>query len=156
VYYHFVNLSAYAPPPGSVVILADNLVLAPTQLNMVYGPDVVADLRSTVEAVLQDKRNYWFGDQLQITQLTFSGGHADVVLEGEYSAVASAVLAAARAQILMSLFANEAVQSAKVTINGDNVANISISNSMDAKPADYTYTRAEIEKFMAENAYAQP
>jgi hypothetical protein len=156
VYYHFVNLAEKAPPPGSVVILPDNLVLAPTQLDQVYGSDVATDLRSALQAVLQDKRNAWFGDKLQVSQLTFGGGHANLVLEGKYYAVAPVVLTAARAQILMSLFANPAVQSARVTINGDTIANIAISNSMDAKPADYTYTRTEIETFMAENAYTQP
>jgi hypothetical protein len=156
VYYHFVDLSAFAPPPGSVVILPDNLVLAPTQLDQVSGSDVTADLRSALQAVLKDRRNDWFGDKLQISQLTFGGGHANLVLEGEYYAVAPIVLTAARAQILMTLFANPAVQSARVTINGDTIANVAISNSMDAKPVDYTYTRAEIETFMAGSAYTQP
>lgn len=156
VYYHFVNLAEYAPSEGSVVVLPDNLILAPTQLDTVYGSDVAADLRIALEAVLKDGRNSWLGDKLQIKQVSHSGGHADVVLEGEYYAVAPVVLTAARAQILMTLFANAAVQSATVTVNGDTIANISISHSMDAKPANYAYTRAEIETFMAENLYIQP
>lgn len=156
VYYYFVDLAQYAPPQGSVVIMADNLILAPTQIELVYGSDVAADLRSALEAVLKDKRNVWQGSNLQIDQVAYSAGHADVVLKGEYYAVAPVVLTAARAQILMTLFANAALQSAAVTVNGDTIANISISNSMDAKPADYVYTRAEIETFMAENAYVNP
>lgn len=156
VYYHFVNLDNYAPSQGSVVVMPDNLILAPTQLDQAYGSDVVADLRNALEAVFKDERNYWVSDKLKIEQISYSGGHAQVALEGEYYAVAPVVLTAARAQILMSLFANAAVGSATVTINGENIANISISNSMDARPADYTYTRAEIESFMSENAYAGP
>ncbi len=155
-YYHFVNLNQYSPPAGSVVILPDSLVLAPSQLDTTYGTDVTTDLRRALEAVLKDERNLWSGDQLQIAELSYKDGHVNIVLEGEYYAVAHVVLAAARAQILMTLFANAAVQSATVTVNGGTIANISISNSMDARPADYTYTRAEIEDFMAENAYTTP
>lgn len=156
VFYYFVNLADYGPPAGSVAIMPDSLILAPTQLDNIYGSDIAADLRSALEAVLTDERNYWTSDKVQINQFTFSGGHVEIRLEGEYYAVAPVVLTAARAQILMTLFANAAVQSARVTINGDNIANISISHSMDAKPADYTYTRAEIETFMAENASSKP
>lgn len=155
VYYHFVNLANYAPPQGSVVVMPDNLILAPTQLDLVYGSDVAADLRNALEAVFKDERNYWVSDKLKIDQISYTGGHAQVVLAGEYYAVAPVVLTAARAQILLTLFANAAVGSATVTINGDTIANIAISNSRDAKPADYAYTRAEIENFMAENAYVQ-
>lgn len=156
VYYYFVNLANYAPPQGSVVITPDNLVLAPTQLDIVYGSDVAADLRSALDAVLKDERNYWLSNKLQINQISYSGGYVNVVVEGEYYAVAPVVLTAARAQILMTLFSNPAVQSATVMINGDNISNIAISHSMDAKPASYAYTRAEIESFMAENAYVIP
>ena len=156
VYYYFVNLADYAPPKGSVVVMPDNLILASTQLEILYGSDVAADLRSALEAVLKEERNFWLSDKLQINQLSFNNGHVDILLEGEYYAVAPVVLTAARAQILMTLFANSAVQSATVAINGDNIANISISHSMDAKPDNYAYTRAEIETFMAENASDTP
>jgi hypothetical protein len=156
VYYYFVNLAVHAPPEGSIVVMPDNLILAPTQIEIAYGSDVAADLRSALEAVLKEERNFWLSDKLQISQLSFNSGHVDILLGGEYYAVAPVVLTAARAQILMTLFANAAVQSATVTINGDNIANISISHSMDAKPANYSYTRAEIETFMAENASDRP
>lgn len=156
VYYYFVDLAQYAPPSGSVVVMPDTLVLAPAQLNAIYGSDVTADLRTGLESVLKDERNDWLSDKLQVQQISFSEGHVNLVLEGEYYAVAPVVLTAARAQILMTLFANAAVQSATVMINESNIANISISHSMDAKPDDYAYTRAEIEAYMAENAYLQP
>jgi hypothetical protein len=53
----------------------------------------------------------------------------------------------------MTVFAEPSVQTATFTINGKNIANLGISNSMDAEPEDYMYTRTAIEAFIAENAY---
>lgn len=56
----------------------------------------------------------------------------------------------------MTVFANPSVQTATVTLNGDTIGNLGISNSMNAKPADYVFTRAEIETFIKEHAYVSP
>jgi hypothetical protein len=53
----------------------------------------------------------------------------------------------------MTVFANPSVQRATITLNGSAISNMGISNSINAQPADYIYTRAEIEAFMNENPY---
>jgi hypothetical protein len=80
----------------------------------------------------------------------------NVVLEGEYFGVGDVTLIAARDQILLTVFAEDAVQTATITLNGKNIANMGVSHSSQAKPEDYAYTRAEIEAFMEENAYGEP
>ncbi|MCJ7622841.1 MAG: hypothetical protein MUO76_05005 [Anaerolineaceae bacterium] len=79
-----------------------------------------------------------------------------MVLEGEFFGAGDVVLIAAREQILLTVFTEASVQTATITLNGKNIANLGISHSSQAKPADYTYTRAEIETFIAENAYEIP
>ncbi len=154
VYYYFVTIDEKVPPEGSVVIMPDTLILAPTRSDTAHNSDMAANLRIALEAVLNDDRNIWISTNLEITSITFSEGHTDVILQGEYYGVAHIVLTAARMQILMTLFANPAVQTAVVTINGDTIANIDISR--EGKPVDYVYTRPEIETFMAEHAYVMP
>lgn len=154
VYYYFVTIAENIPPEGSVVIMPDNLVLGPTVSDMGHSPDVATDLRIALEAVLNDERNTWISYNLEIINIGFSEGRADVVLEGEYFGVAPIVLTAARMQILLTLFANTSVQTATVTLNGDTIANIDAS--MIEKPVDYVFTRSEIETFRAEHAYVIP
>jgi hypothetical protein len=120
----------------------------------VRGSDTTANLRSALEAVLNDERNYWRSSDLEITNITFSQGRVDVVLQGEYFGVAPVILTAARMQILLTLFADASVQTAAVTLNGDTIANIDAARL--GKPADYVYTRAEIETFIAEHIYVMP
>jgi hypothetical protein len=59
-------------------------------------------------------------------------------------------------QILLTVFANPAVQSAAVSLNEDTIGNLGISDSRDAKPADYVFTRAEIESYIKEQTYVTP
>jgi len=156
VYYYFVTAAENPSPEGSVAIMPNDLILAPAPSDIAYSHDTAADLKTALETVLNDKRNIWISSNLEITKVAFNEGRADIVLQGEYYGVAPVVLTAARAQILMTLFANAAVQTATVTLNGDTIANISISISKDAKPANYVYTRTEIETFIAEHTYATP
>ncbi|HLO29201.1 MAG TPA: hypothetical protein VK249_08705 [Anaerolineales bacterium] len=138
------------------MIAPDAYILAPTRSDMTYSPDTTANLGTALEAVLKDGRNGWISSNLEIVDVTFADGHADVVLQGEYFGVGDVTLIAARMQILMTVFANASVQTATVTLNGDTIGNLGVSNSMNAKPADYVFTRAEIQTFMNEHAYVSP
>ena len=66
------------------------------------------------------------------------------------------LLVAARMQILLTVFSNPSVQTATVTLNGDTIGNLGVSSSTDARPADYVYTRAEMELYLQEHAYMYP
>ena len=79
-----------------------------------------------------------------------------MVLQGEYFAPGDIVLIAARYQMLLTVFAEAAVETATITINGKNIANLGNSDPFGGYPEDYTYTRTDIETFMAENAYKVP
>ncbi len=136
--------------------MPDTYILAPTLSDIPYGPDTAVNLKTAMEAVLNDSRNGWIGSNLEISDVTFGDGHANVVLQGEYFGVGDVTLIAARMQILMTVFANTSVQTASVTLNGDTIGNLGVSNSMNARPADYVFTRSEIETFMNEHAYVFP
>ena len=156
VYYYFVNPKEIPYPAGSIVVMPETYILAPTLSNAAFASDPAADLKSALEAALKDSRNGWMGDKIEIVNLTFSEGHADIVLQGEYFGVGDVTLIAASQQILLTVFANANVQTATVTLNGDTVGNMGVSNSMNAKSADYAFTRAEIETYMSEHAYELP
>jgi hypothetical protein len=151
-----VTIAENPRPAGSVVIMPDAYILAPTLSDTRYGPETVVNLKTALKAVLNDGRNGWIGSNLKIGDVTFGDGHANVVLQGEYFGVGDVTLIAARMQILMTVFANTSVQTASVTLNGDTIGNIGVSNSMNTRPADYVFTRSEIEIFMKEHAYVSP
>jgi hypothetical protein len=153
VYYYFVDPAENPIPEGSVLAV---LPLAPTYSDETYTSDIAADLRTALGIVLHDGRNSWQSSNLEIVDVTFRSGHANVVMQGEYFGVGGAVLEAASMQILMTVFANTSVQTATVTLNGDTVGNMGVSNSMNAKPANYVFTRAEIETFKNEHAFKSP
>jgi hypothetical protein len=156
VYYYFVALDEIAPPEGSVMVFPNSILLAPTQSDIMQSPDTAGNIKSALDAMIHDLRNMWTSSNLEIANVTFNEGHVNVVLQGDIFGVGDIVLIAARMQILLTVFAIPSVQSVTITLNGDNIGNLGVSSSMEAKPADYVYTRAEIETFMAENAYAIP
>jgi len=131
-------------------------VLGPTLSKSARSPDPIANISSSLLVMLHDPRNAWASGEVGIASITFDEGNAGVELQGEDSAVGDIVLIAARYQILLTVFAEGAVQTATVTLNGENIANLGVSHTSQAKPADFAYTRAEIEAFMAENAYPPP
>ena len=156
VHYYFVDTTKDIPPKGSVVIMPDTYILAPTSSDIMYTPDTVTNLKVALEAVLNDDRNGWTSSNLKLVDLSFSNGYANVVLQGEYFGVGDVTLIAASMQILITIFANETVQSATVTLNGDTIGNLGVSNSMNAKPVDYVFNRSEIETFINEHTYVSP
>jgi hypothetical protein len=123
---------------------------------MARGPDAAANIDSALRAVIDDPRNVWTGDDLRIASVTFSEGHAGVFLQGKILGAGDVVLVAARTQILMTVFAEDSVQTATITLDGESIGNLGINHSSQTQPADHVYTRAEIEILMAESAHGTP
>jgi hypothetical protein len=153
VYYYFVDVPAQKPPAGSVVILPDILVLGPLFSKTIRTADITANLTMALQSMIKDPRNAWTSDNLAVESLTLKDGNAVVAFKGELFAPGGIVLVATRMQILMTIFAEPPVKTALVTIEGKNIANLGISRESEARPADYAFTRAEVESFMAQNAY---
>lgn len=149
VYYYFVTPAENPSPEGRVG------GLAPTYADETYTSDTAADLKTALEIVLKDGRNHWHSTKLRIVDARFSNGHADVALRGEYFAMADGVYCIASRQVLFTVFANPAVQTATVTLNRGLIGNLCFFGppNTDDYLNDAVYTRAEIEKFMKENAY---
>jgi hypothetical protein len=156
VYYYFVTIDGRTPPPGSVVILANTIILAPARSEKAPSLEPAANIRSALDAMIHDGHNLWTSSDLEIAKSSFNQGHAEVALQGNIFGAGDIVLIAARMQILMTVFSNPSVESATVTLNGESIANLGISNDQEARAADYVYGRAEIEAFMRNNAYAKP
>ena len=140
-------------------------LVAPTYADETYTSDTAADLRTALEIVLHDERNSWGGPDFEpeIVDVTFRFGHAKVRLQNEYSIGEPsssrdvyAPVVGTRMLILLTVFANPAVQTATVWFNEDTIANLAIYDSRQAKPADYVFTRAEMETYLKEQEYVTP
>ena len=153
VYYYFASTQANTLPAGSVVILPSTLILSPTLSSQSRSSDTKSNIQTALQSMINDHRNIWKGSNLTITSISFNSGEANVVLSGDISGTGDIVLVAAETQFLMTIFAEPSVQTAIVTLNGQTIGNLGISHSSEAKPADYKYTRSEIEIFMKQNAY---
>jgi hypothetical protein len=133
--------------------------LAPTYADQTYTSDTAADLRTALEIILhEDARRVWDSSDLEIVNVTFGNGHTEVVIEGEYFAMGDGQPCVASIQILMTVFANPSVQTATVTLNGGPIGNLCFFGPPNQNDYlnDDLYTRAEIEKYMKENAYVSP
>lgn len=147
VYYCFIESDGSDLPTGSVVVLPDILILAPTQSDIACVADPSVDISSALRAMIDDPYNEWTSDDLEISNVTFSEGHAVVEMQGEIFGAGDIVLIASRMQILMTVFADTSVQTATVTLNGECIGNFGISHESEVIPADYVYTREDIEAF---------
>lgn len=156
VYYYYVPVAENSYPEGSIVIMADTLVLAPTGSGFTRSADTASDLTTALLLMIRDARNDWSGSNMGVTSVNFNGGRAEVALEGDVSVAGDIQLIALRYQILLTIFAEPGVQSAMVTLNGKNIANLGSSFGPAAQAEETAYSRAEIETFMAENAYVKP
>jgi hypothetical protein len=150
IFFRFLAGAAH----GLVGAVRTPLFLAPSATDLPYTADTAADLRAALELVLADQSNQWTSPDLAIVEITFGEGHAAIVLQGELLGADDDVLTAARAQFLLTVFTNPAVQTAAVTLNGDTLANLGLANGAPAMPADYVFMRAEMETYLNEHYYS--
>jgi hypothetical protein len=157
VFYYYVRDTQDPIPEGTVRAVH---LFAPAYTDETFTSVTAADLRTALEIILhEDSRRIWYSSDVEIVDVTFRNGRADVVLQGEYFAAGDAQPCAASLQILMTVFANPAAQTAAITLNGSAIAGLCIFRAGDPpiiQMVDDVYTRAVIEKYMKENAYVSP
>ena len=141
IYYYFVSPAENPIPEGTVYAV---YLFAPTYADQTYSSDSAADLRTALEIILHvDSRRFWGSSDLEIVDVTFHNGHADVVIEGKFLAAGGAQLMAASSQILLTVFANPSVQTATISLNGDTIGNLGKSGPEEPLPDGYVYKRGE-------------
>jgi hypothetical protein len=158
VYYHFVSTGQGPAPEGTIHAI---FLFAPAYTDETFTSDTAADLRRALEIILhEDSRRVWDTSDLEIVDVTFHNGHAAVVIEGEYFAAGDAQPCAGGLQILMTVFANPSVQTAKVSLNGGTtIGNLCFFGAPTPPIIPHVngvYARADIETYMEENAYVSP
>lgn len=156
VFYHLAVPSDELLPENSVTILLNELILSPVESTQTPGTNTASNIRTALEAMIVDTRNYDVVGDLVISNISFNDGHADVSLHGDVHAAGDVVLIAVRMMVLLTVFSEETVETAFVTLNDKNIANLGLSFSGSANPEDYRYTRAEINDFVAENIIPSP
>jgi hypothetical protein len=115
LYYRFGTGGENLIPGGTYLVDFD---LATTYSDEAHTSDTAADLRTALEIALEDGIGWWGETDLDVVDVTFGNGHADVALQGEYFASGDAQPCALSVQILMTAFANPSVQSATLSRNG--------------------------------------
>jgi hypothetical protein len=135
-------------------------LFAPAYTDETFTSDTAADLRRALEIILhEDSRRVWGTSDLEIADVTFRNGHADVVLQGETLAAGDAQPCAGSLQILMTVFANPSVQTATVTLNERAIGGLCIFRGGDPPiipTLNGVYARADIETYMRGHAYVSP
>ena len=128
-------------PEGTVFAV---YLFAPAYADETFTSDTAADVRRALEIILhEDSRRVWGSSDLEIVEVTFRNGHADVVMQGKFLAAGGGQLEAASRQILLTVFANPSVQTATISLNGGTIWNLGVSHPSGAKCDGYVYTRAE-------------
>ena len=146
IYYAFSTASHI--PAGSINL--SGIILVPSSATS-QSDDTAEMLRQALELAINDSDNQWTSDNLEISSIHFDSGHANIVLNGEIWGAGGLVMYATSSQFLLTIFANPQVQTAVVTINGENIRNLGISHISQAKEANYVFTREEIQTFLEEN-----
>ena|ERR1700752_2132965 len=158
VYYYPVWAEQGPVPEGTVQAIH---LFAPAYTDETFTSDTAADLRRALEIILhEDSRRVWDSSDLEIVEVTFRNGHADVILQGEYFvSLGDAQPCGASMQILLTVFANPSVQTVTVTLNGGLIGT-ACSYGPPSPPLIQTvndvYARADVETYMEEHPYVSP
>ena len=151
VYFHFATVESGTFPAGSVELLPGILVLSPGLSRTERSADAVVNIAAALQAAVADARNPWQGE-LVVSKVSLQQGEALVELSGEVFAPGGAVLNALSWQLVLTVFTEPAVNRAVILLQGKNIANLGISHESELVSNGYAYTRAEVERWMAEHA----
>jgi hypothetical protein len=131
---------------GSVPVGCEGFLTPFTTENA--STDPTEQLRANLEALLsapsdETNLNYLVAQNLTLSNVVVGDdGTANVALEGNLALGGACVDAQIEAQILLTVFAVEAVQQARITLNGDNLKQVFDASGL--VDADDIYTEADV------------
>ena len=130
---------------GSVTVACGSII-SPVASSIPRGTDAAANISSSLSllfTVTGGTNNYWAGQGLGVQNVAIdSNGRANIAITGNVTLVGSCADGVMKAQILQSVFAEPSVQSAYITVGGQNL--VQIFDASGLEPADAVFTRADI------------
>jgi LysM repeat protein len=130
--------------PGSIVVACDAIV-APTQSTTARTADAATNIRNSLNALFttgSSTNNLWAGQGLSVQGVTVTNGRANITVTGGLSLTGACADGVMQAQFLLSVFGEAQVQSAYVTVDGQNL--VQIFDMSGLEPADAVFTPADV------------
>lgn len=130
---------------NSALVGCDSIV-SPIQTNTPKTNDIATNIQNSLNALFNSPPgllNYWDGLGLHADSVTVdSNGRATVVISGDIMLVGTCSDALMKAQVLLSVFDDSTVQSAFITVNGQNL--VQIFDMSGLKPANAVFVPFDI------------
>jgi LysM repeat protein len=130
--------------PGSVVVACESII-APTQSTTARTNDAATNIRNSLNALFttgSSTNNLWAGQGLSVQSVTVTNGRANIAITGGLSLTGACADGVMEAQFLLSVFGEAQVQSAYVTVDGQNL--VQTFDMSGLEPADAVFTPADV------------
>ena len=130
---------------GSVLVACESIV-SPIESSIPRISDAASNIRNSLNLLFttaSSANNQWAGQGLNVQSVTIdNSGRANITVTGGLSLFGSCTDGVMLAQFLLSVFAESQVQSAYVTVDGQNM--VQTFDMSGLEPADAVFTRADI------------
>ena len=132
-------------PEDDMIVLTSNVVLDRVVTDVSAGTDPADNIRLALQSIIESPEDrLWETEGMTIDEVTVDGSAATVRLSGHINVIGGLVAFGTQVQFAMTVFEQPDVETALITFNGQNIANLVVDHESQRKPEDFVYTRADL------------
>lgn len=135
-------------PRDEDYVFIEQLALSRIETATPQSNDIESNLAFAIGAVLM-ANNIWQANDTVLESVTVEGDLATIRLNGNISAVGGAILSLVPTQFLLTIFEDNHINQAIITLNGETIGNIVASQDSQLRPADFIYTRESLAETLS-------
>ena len=138
-YWRFANITDVTPADTDIVIFGLG-VLAEVESATVRTGIPATDIEIAMQDMI-NSNNIWTAENIVIESVIIDGDMVTIRLSGTISAVGGAILSMVPIQFQLTVFEEQSINRALITLNGQNLANLGASHESQLVANDVPFTR---------------
>ena len=143
-YWRLIWLDSGLPEDG-MIALTSQVVLDRVVTGVAAVEDPAENIRTALQLIIDSPEDrLWMTDGMTIGEVSVDGSAAVVRLSGHINVIGGLVAFATQVQLAMTVFEEPGIETALITFNGQNIANLVVDHESQRRAEDFAYTRADL------------
>ena len=132
-------------PEADMIALTSQVVLDRVETQIRAGADPAENIRTALQLIIDTPEDrLWLTDGMTIDEVSVQESAAVVRLSGHINVIGGLVGLGTEVQLAMTVFEQPGIETALITFNGLNIANLVVDHESQLQPEDFVYTRADL------------
>jgi hypothetical protein len=137
-------------PEDDMIEVFPMVYLERVESDLVANADAAENIQIALQIIIDTPEDrIWETETMTIDDVRVEGSAATIVLNGDIMVFGGGVALGTEMQFALTVFEEPGIETALITLNGQNIANLVVDHPSQSQPDDFVYRRETFAEYLS-------